>query len=169
MSIWKAISWLGSSPRYELVDGKLVHTGSFTEYRFSHPLDGLKYYLGERFPFIEAMLTPIGILGGIRGVFFGNIGGANFDGQPFKVFSRNSELVQPITGYTTSPTGGPGAPIRGPAQLVSGFRLVDARASYGVGLETFAIGFPIHFDWAWRTLFNKDWEDLKKQVEEGAS
>jgi hypothetical protein len=48
-------SWLGSSPRYELADGKLVHTGSFTEYRFSHPLDGLKYYLGERFPFIASI------------------------------------------------------------------------------------------------------------------
>ena len=42
---------------------------------------------------------------------------------------------------------------------VSGFRLVDGRASYGFGLETFALGFPIHFDWAWRTLFNKSWED----------
>jgi hypothetical protein len=36
---------------------------------------------------------------------------------------------------------------------------VDSRASYGVGLETFALGFPIHFDWSWRTLMNKDWED----------
>jgi hypothetical protein len=48
-------SWLGSSPRYELSDGKLVHTGSFTEYRFSHPVAGLKYYLGELFPFIAAI------------------------------------------------------------------------------------------------------------------
>ena len=36
----------------------------------------------------------------------------------------------------------------------------DGRASYGVGLETFALGFPIHFDWSWRTLFNKEWEDV---------
>ncbi len=43
---------------------------------------------------------------------------------------------------------------------MSGLRLVDARASYGIGLETFALGFPIHFDYAWKTLFNKDWEDL---------
>ena len=43
---------------------------------------------------------------------------------------------------------------------MDGLRLVDARASYGIGLETFALGFPIHFDYAWRTLFNKDWEDL---------
>ena len=41
-----------------------------------------------------------------------------------------------------------------------GFRLIDSRASYGVGLETFALGFPIHFDWSWRTLFNKDYEDF---------
>ena len=26
-------------------------------------------------------------------------------------------------------------------------------------LETFALGFPIHFDWSWRTLFNRNWED----------
>lgn len=48
-------SWLASSPRYELADGKLVHTGSFTDYRLSHPLDGLKYYLGELFPFVGAI------------------------------------------------------------------------------------------------------------------
>ena len=36
---------------------------------------------------------------------------------------------------------------------------MDGRASYGFGLETFALGFPIHFDWAWRTLLNKSWED----------
>jgi hypothetical protein len=48
-------SWLGSSPRYELVDGKLVHTGSFTEYRLTHPIAGLKYYLGELFPFVASI------------------------------------------------------------------------------------------------------------------
>jgi hypothetical protein len=43
---------------------------------------------------------------------------------------------------------------------VSGFRLQDGRASYGFGLETFALGFPIHFDWSWRTLFNEGWENV---------
>ena len=43
---------------------------------------------------------------------------------------------------------------------VDGFRLQDGRASYGIGLETFALGFPIHFDWAWRTLFNQNWENV---------
>ena len=50
-------------------------------------------------------------------------------------------------------------PIYGPEQTVTGFRLKDSRASYGLGLETFALGFPIHFDWSWRTLLNKDFED----------
>ena len=37
-----------------------------------------------RFPLIEAALTPIGVLGGIRGVFFANIGGGWFNDQDFK-------------------------------------------------------------------------------------
>ena len=45
-------------------------------------------------------------------------------------------------------------------KTVTGFRLQDGRASYGLGLETFALGFPIHFDWSWRTLFNRDYEDF---------
>lgn len=47
----------------------------------------------------------------------------------------------------------------GPLQSIEGFKLVDGRASYGIGLETFALGFPVHFDWSWRTLFNREWED----------
>ena len=43
---------------------------------------------------------------------------------------------------------------------MSGFRLQDGRASYGIGLESFLLGFPMHFDYVWRTTFNKDWEDL---------
>ena len=34
-----------------------------------------------RFPLIEAMATPIGILGGVRGAFFFNFGVAGFDGS----------------------------------------------------------------------------------------
>jgi hypothetical protein len=61
--------------------------------------------------------------------------------------------VDPVTGVQT--------PILNYArQNVSGFRLQDGRASYGIGLETFALGFPIHFDWSWRTLLNRGWEDV---------
>ena len=42
----------------------------------------------------------------------------------------------------------------------TGFRLQDARGSYGISLMTFALGFPLHFDWSWRTLFNREWEDV---------
>ena len=52
------------------------------------------------------------------------------------------------------------APIQGTPRNISGLRLVDGRASYGIGLETFLLGYPVHFDWAWKTLFNKDWEDV---------
>ena len=107
-----------------------------------------------RFPLIEAMLTPIGVLGGIRGVFFANMGGAHFGEQPFRWWSRSPETYSPIIGF------GPQGPEFGSPERVNGFRLVDARASYGLGLETFVIGFPVHFDWSWRTLLNKQWEDL---------
>jgi hypothetical protein len=112
-----------------------------------------------RFPLIEAMLTPIGILGGVRGVVFFNLGGAAFEGEPFKVASSSDQLVRAITGSQIDPTTGAQVPVLGPPTQISGFRLEDGRASYGLGLETFALGFPIHFDWSWRTLFNKAWED----------
>jgi outer membrane protein assembly factor BamA len=121
-----------------------------------------------RFPFIDAMLTPIGILGGIRGVFFANMGGANFQGQPFRWFARGSETYVPVIGYRPI-NFVQQEPIYGPPTRVDGLRLVDARASYGIGLETFALGFPIHFDYAWKTLMNKDWEDLKFAAYGGSS
>jgi hypothetical protein len=38
-----------------------------------------------------------------------------------------------------------------------------------LGLETFLIGFPVHFDWAWKTLLNKDWEDVLFAAQGGSS
>jgi hypothetical protein len=118
-----------------------------------------------RFPIIHAMLTPIGVLGGIRGVFFANIGGAWWNSVPgsgvpaYKFATSQPETVTPSVVQTDPATGFqflvPGQPV-----TVTGFRLRDGRASYGIGLETFALGFPIHFDWTWRTLFNRAWEDL---------
>ena len=136
-----------------------------------------------RFPLIEAALTPIGVVGGVRGVFFAGIGGAWFHGQQttspcagesreYRFFSNNSSICQVPTGIKIDPaTGDPVTtfdPVTGvstpelnySARRVDGFRLQDGRASYGIGLETFALGFPIHFDWSWRTLFNNSWEDV---------
>ncbi|MBI4887655.1 MAG: PD40 domain-containing protein [Acidobacteria bacterium] len=121
-----------------------------------------------RFPFIEAMLTPLGVLGGVRGVLFADMGGASFGGQPFTWLSTRSELYTPVVGVNQSNLGTL-TPVFGPPTRVDGLRLVDARASYGIGLETFALGFPVHFDWAWRTLLNKPWEDLRFAAEGGSS
>jgi hypothetical protein len=122
-----------------------------------------------RFPIIEAALTPIGVVGGVRGVFFGNIGGGWFDGQNFKFASSKEQVVTPTVDYTIDPVTGAATPVLGTPRTITGFRLQDARASYGIGLETFALGFPIHFDWAWRTTFNKDWEDYLFAANGGSS
>ncbi len=131
-----------------------------------------------RFPLIEAALTPIGVIGGIRGVAYANVGGGWFNNQGYKFYSRDSEDVPTIIDYQTNPITGElvydpttnlPIPVYGPTRTVSGFRLRDGRASYGIGLETFALGFPIHFDWSWRTLFNRDWEDVQFASEGGSA
>jgi len=114
-----------------------------------------------RFPLIEAALTPIGVIGGLRAVGFVNFGGAQPFGQQFNVWTHQPTIGAPIIGFVPDPNALQGAsPVYGPVRTIDGFRLVDSRASYGIGLETFALGFPIHFDWSWRTMFNKDWEDI---------
>ena len=108
-----------------------------------------------RFPLIHAMATPIGVLGGIRATLFAGVGGAYFEGTPFKFFENNTEVVAPVVGYNDD-----NLPIYGAPVLIDGARLVDGRGSYGISLSTFALGFPVHFDWSWKTLFNRDWEDV---------
>ena len=122
-----------------------------------------------RFPLIQAMATPIGVLGGVRGQFFFNIGGARFSGQPFQATTSADEIFRPIVDYQFNPLLQTFEPVLGDPRLISGFRLKDARASYGIGLQTFAIGFPINFDWSWRTLFNRDWEDALFAFQGGSS
>jgi outer membrane protein assembly factor BamA len=136
-----------------------------------------------RFPLIEAALTPIGVIGGIRGVFFFNFGGGWFNNQPsasatnlctgpdttFKFFGNDDTLCRPVIGAEIDPVTDAVVPVYGLPRAVTGFRLQDSRASYGIGLETFALGFPIHFDWSWRTLFNKDWEDVVFAANGGSS
>jgi outer membrane protein assembly factor BamA len=134
-----------------------------------------------RFPLIEAMLTPVGVLGGIRGVLFAGIGGGSFeglttdpgrDGARFKAFSSGSTRYAPLIGaqqaFDPDTNSFVFQPVYGPEIPVNGFRLVDSRASYGIGLETFALGFPVHFDWSWRTLFNEEWENARFFTEGGS-
>ena len=112
-----------------------------------------------RFPLIEAALTPIGVVGGLRAVAFANLGASQLAYNKLQVFSDTPVNVQSVLGYTQDPFTGAITPVLGPLTTIKGWRLQDGRASYGIGLETFALGFPIHFDWAWRTLLNKPWED----------
>ena len=111
-----------------------------------------------RFPIIEAMLTPIGVLGGIRGVLFFDMGAGWFNDTNFKWWTDETQTFQQQIGVTADEDGNLVGIYADPV-TVSGFRLVDSRASYGIGLETFVLGFPMHFDWSWRTMFNKSWED----------
>jgi hypothetical protein len=101
------------------------------------------------------------VVGGLRGVFFFNLGAAGYEGQPMEVWTNDTITETPIIDYVADPTSPSGAsPVYGEPRTISGFRLVDSRASYGLGLETFALGFPIHLDWSWRTMFNRDYEDV---------
>ena len=113
-----------------------------------------------RFPLIEAMATPIGVLGGIRGAFFFNFGMAGFNDVPLNGWSSRPTVVRPVVGYVQNPDTGRYDEVFGAPRAIDGFRLVNARASYGFSLSTLAIGIPIHLDWSWRTLFNKEWEDV---------
>ena len=112
-----------------------------------------------RFPLIEAMLTPIGILGGLRGAFFANVGGAGFNGQPFDFMKTHGEAYQPTVGYDLNADQTTWSPRLGDPIDLSGPRLVNGRASYGFSLQSFLLGFPMHFDFSWRTLFNRNYED----------
>ena len=104
-------------------------------------------------------LTPFGVLGGLRGTFFANIGGAAINNVPFQFMANNSQTYLPIVGYRPIDAIGNLEPIYGPPVTISGLRLVDGRASYGIGLQSFLLGFPMHFDFSWKTLLNSDWED----------
>ena len=111
-----------------------------------------------RFPLIEAMLTPIGMLGGVRGVAFFNIGAGWYPGQDFTFWTSETETYQRQLGTDIDENGNL-VGIYAPPVTVSGFRLRDSRASYGFGVQTFLLGLPMHFDWAWRTTFNQAWEN----------
>ena len=68
----------------------------------------------------------------MRGTLFAGVGSAKFKGEP-----------------TSSPPPAGISYLRDPqfGEPVSGLRLVDGRASYGVGLQFFFLGYPLHFDW----------------------
>jgi hypothetical protein len=155
---WKGFKGWGRNPGFTYFGGNSeMHGYQYLEFIGQNATFGNAEL---RFPIIEAMLTPIGVLGGIRGMFFLNVGGAWFADSGYKFVSTKDAVYTPIVGETTDPVTGLPSPTKGNPMIISGFRLVDSRASYGLGLETFLLGFPLHFEWSWKTLFNRSWEDL---------
>ncbi|OFW06271.1 MAG: hypothetical protein A3H96_15870 [Acidobacteria bacterium RIFCSPLOWO2_02_FULL_67_36] len=112
-----------------------------------------------RFPLIEAALTPLGVIGGLRGIAFAGIGAAGYSGVPMQIWTKKPVEIRPLLDFVPNFFTQQYDPVYGDPVQVTGFKLMDGRASYGLGLETFALGFPIHFDWSWRTLMNPTWED----------
>ena len=111
-----------------------------------------------RFPLIEAMLTPLGVARRpARRVLRRTSAARASTAQPFTfLHDERRRPYTPIVGYSRSTRSATSTPVYGPPVRRSrGFRLVDGRASYGFGLESFLLGFPMHFDWSWKTLFNK--------------
>jgi hypothetical protein len=87
-----------------------------------------------RFPLIDIMKTPLGLMGPVRGTLYAGVGGARFRGQKFQFGTRQAGV-----SYVNDAWAG---------EAVSGYHLVDGRASYGAGIQFFVFGYPLHFDWS---------------------
>lgn len=77
-----------------------------------------------RFNLVQAALTPIGVVGPVRGVFFFDLAGSWYKGQDFRFLMEGE-----------------------------GLRLQDAVSSYGFGVEFFLFGYPMHIEWIWKNDF----------------
>jgi outer membrane protein assembly factor BamA len=86
-----------------------------------------------RVPIIKIALTPLGVVGDIRGTAYFDMGGAHWDGQPWTAWTSD-----PGYSYVGDPVFG---------EYVSGFRLVDAQASWGFGVTVPFLGYPLNFNW----------------------
>jgi Tol biopolymer transport system component len=86
-----------------------------------------------RLPIINVAATPIGLLGPVRATAFFGIGGAKYQGENYTFGTKDAGI-----SYVNDPVFG---------EPVSGYHLVDGRASYGFGLQAFLLGYPLHFDW----------------------
>jgi len=123
---------VGTNPDYFYFGGNMELRGY--PYLSLAGNEGFFANLELRIPIIDLMKTPIGILGPVRGTLYGGIGGAKFRGENYK-FGTSAAGVS----YVRDPVFG---------EPVSGFHLVDGRASYGIGLQFFFLGYPLHFDWS---------------------
>ena len=99
---------------------------------------GFAFTTELRFPLIKYIATPIGLMGPIRGVFFFDLGGVWDDS------------IQPYTGpdpYWKNYYDD----LRTFDMFSDGIELKDAISSYGVALEVNIWGYPLHFEWVYKT------------------
>ena len=92
-----------------------------------------------RYPLINAMLTPLGVLGGLRGVMFFNIGGTGFNGQPFNSFDTGTDGV-PAPARLRPRPGSARAGVRpaGPGQRPAAGRQLTRRTASASRLKSWA-------------------------------
>ncbi len=76
-----------------------------------------------RFPLVQLALTPLGLIGPVRGVLFADAGGAWFNDQHFDFIDKND------------------------------WKLKDGIGSVGYGIEFFLGGYPMHVEWVYQTDF----------------
>jgi WD40-like Beta Propeller Repeat len=121
----------GDSPAYFYFGGNMELRG----YQYGSFVGNRGFFANAelRLPIIDVMKTPIGILGPVRGTLYAGIGEAHYKGQDFTFGTSDSGI-----SYVNDPVFG---------TPVSGYHLVDGRASFGFGLEFFFLGYPMHFDW----------------------
>ena len=98
-----------------------------------------------RFPIIDVAKTPLGLIGPVRGTLFAGVGGAHYPGEAY-TFSSSAPGVSYVKYDPNDASTLLGEPV-------TGLHLVDGRASYGVGLQLFFLGYPLHFDWSKLTDF----------------
>ena len=151
---------MGQNPDYTYFGGNSELRG----YEYLQFIGQQAFFMNAelRFPLIDAMATPIGVLGGIRATLFAGVGGARLGGRAVHLLQQQGQRRD--ADPRLQPRWQPGL---GQPRLIEGARLVDARASYGISLATFALGFPLHFDWSWKTLMNREWEDCAVRLRYG--
>jgi hypothetical protein len=127
----------GDNPDYFYFGGNMEMRG-YPYYGFSGN-QGFHANAELRIPIIHAALTPIGLIGPIRGTAFIGMAGSRFKGEPYTFSSSD-----PGFSYINDPVFG---------EPATGWHLEDGRASYGFGVQMFFIGYPMHFDWTKFTDF----------------
>ena len=101
-------SW-GEFPGYMYFGGNSEMRG----YDYLEFLGNKAFFLNAelRFPLIEAALTPLGVIGGVRGVAFANFGAAGYEGVPMKVCTQRPDHGD-AAASASSRTSRPSSTIR---------------------------------------------------------